>query len=154
VTSLVLTLAVLIGTVVAVYTMFPPRHNLLMTTALENHRQSEQSWQLQAPSATELDAWALGVLGRRVSLPHPGGDVAVVGARALEVVRRPTVLVRYQIGGVEITYVVQRAGILSSAYRRTDGPDAIVAWRSGPWLCIVIGPSDSAARWGPPLGVP
>jgi hypothetical protein len=154
VTSLVLTLAVLIGTVVAVYAMFPPRHNLLMTTALENHRSAEQPWQLQAPSASELDAWALGVLGGRLSLPRPGGDVAVIGARSLEVLRRTAVLVRYEVGGDEVSYVVQRAGILTRAYRHADGADTIVGWRSGPWICIVIGPAASAERWGPPLGVP
>ena len=44
--SLLFTLTVLIGTVVAIYLMFPARHNVLLTEAIAQPPATEQAWDL------------------------------------------------------------------------------------------------------------
>src|SRR5436190_4463050 len=66
--SLVFTLSVLIGTVVAIYVLLPARHDVLVTEAIQRHR-GENTWDLEAPSGSELRAWAIGVCGKGVPLP-------------------------------------------------------------------------------------
>src|SRR5215210_7768959 len=55
--SFLFTLTVLIGTVVAIYVVFPARHNLILTEAIEQHRETEVQWDIAAPSAAELRLW-------------------------------------------------------------------------------------------------
>ena len=66
--SLLFTLTVLVGTVVAIYMVFPRRDNVLVTAAIAQHRQPP-SWDLAQPTAAELRAWAIGVVGKEVPLP-------------------------------------------------------------------------------------
>src|SRR5262245_4422052 len=66
--SLLFTLSVLVGTVVAIYTLLPARNDLMVTTAIAHHADTT-GWDLEAPSAGELRAWAIGVVGKGVPLP-------------------------------------------------------------------------------------
>src|SRR6476469_3626942 len=73
--SLLFTLTVLIGTVVAIYLVFPARHNRLMTEAIEHHRDPAPAWDLTAPTAPELRAWSIGLLGKEPPLPAAGAKI-------------------------------------------------------------------------------
>src|SRR5262245_29153978 len=95
--SLLFTLSVLIGTVVTIYLVLPARHNLLLTTAIELHRDADPNWDLDAPSTGELRAWAIGLVGKNVPLPSDGATI--IGARRLEILHRSAALMRLQIGG-------------------------------------------------------
>ena len=118
--SLLFTLSVLIGTVVTIYTVFPARHGVLLTEAIERHRDASPPWDLVAPSPVELRAWAIGVAGKDV--PLPPGDLPVIGARRLDILNRRAALVRVKVGGDEVSYLVQHArGIAAEPGERTDG---------------------------------
>src|SRR5262245_2254237 len=78
--SFLFTLAVLVGTVVMVYTVFPARHDVVVTAAVDEHRRADRSWQLEHPRPEQVESWAIGVLGGRPPLPTPGPGVAIVGA--------------------------------------------------------------------------
>ena len=144
--SLVFTLTVLIGTVVAVYTAFPARHNVLVTEALERHRDPPSSWDLATPTAAELRLWALGVGGKDVPLPASG--VEIVGAKRLELFDRGAALIRVQAGSDQVTYLVQRArGIFPEHHERTDGDLRAIAWTTGPFACVAVGPDATAKTW-------
>ncbi len=146
--SIVFTLTVLIGTVVAIYTLFPARHNVLVTEAIERHREPPASWDLTQPSEPELRAWALGVGGKGVPLPAP--SVTIVGAKRLELFDRGAALIRVKAGDDEVTYLVQRAhGILPEDYQRTDGDLRAIAWTKGPFSCVAVGPQASVKSWLP-----
>ena len=67
--SLIFTLSVLIGTVVTIYMVLPARHDEIVTEAVRQHRATEPAWDLEAPTAGELRAWAIGVIGKDVPLP-------------------------------------------------------------------------------------
>jgi hypothetical protein len=145
--SLVFTLTVLTGTVVAVYLAFPARHNLLVTEALARHR-DPPAWDLAAPSTRELRAWAIGVAGKDV--PLPDGKVTWVGARRLDVHDRGAALVRMTIGGDPVTYLVQHVrGIAPEHIDRVDGDLRAIAWTKGPFACIAVGPNASVEQWMP-----
>jgi hypothetical protein len=144
--SIVLTLTVLIGTVVAIYVIFPARHNALLTEAIDQHR-DEQQWDITAPSLPELRAWALGVVGKGVPLPEIP-DMRIVGAREIEVLDRRAALVRFAIGADEITYVVQHSrGMIPKGSERTDGDVHAISWRSGKFSCIAVGPDATRDGW-------
>lgn len=81
--SLVLTVSVLVGTVVAVYGIFPERHNELLTRSLELHR-DPPPFQLDAPQQTELAAWSIALFSRtNRTIPWPAltrsGDAWALG---------------------------------------------------------------------------
>lgn len=146
--SLVFTLTVLVGTVVAIYSLFPPRHNVLVTEALERHRDPPSDWDLAAPSPDKLRAWALGVGGKDV--PLPGAVATIVGARRLELFDRGAALIRARVGDDDVTYLVQRArGIFPEHHERDDGDLRAVAWTHGPFACVAVGPSARAQQWLP-----
>ncbi|HEU4732679.1 MAG TPA: hypothetical protein VFT22_32510, partial [Kofleriaceae bacterium] len=109
--SLVFTLTVLVGTVVTIYAMFPARNNVLVTEALERHRDASPAWDLVAPGPAELRAWAIGVVGKDPPLPGEGtaSGPPVVGAARLQILNRAAALIRIRIGGDEVTYLVQHA---------------------------------------------
>ena len=60
--SLVFTLTVLIGTVVAIYMTVPARNNILVSEAIVQHRVT-QTWNLTNPTTAEVRAWAIGFAG-------------------------------------------------------------------------------------------
>ena len=80
--SLLFTLSVLIGTVVTIYTVLPARDDVLATEALHQHREAPAAWDLDAPTAAELRAWAIGVVGKGV--PLPAETATIVGARRID----------------------------------------------------------------------
>lgn len=146
--SLLLTLAVLVGTVVAVYAIFPPRHNMLVTEAIAKHRDPPAAWDLVAPSTAELRAWAIGAAGKDV--PLPAASARVIGAKRIEMWDRGAALIRVAVGGDEVTYLVQHVrGIAPERVERTDGDLRAVAWAHGPFSCVAVGPAASAGAWLP-----
>jgi len=148
--SLLFTLTVLTGTVVAIYLVFPARHHVLLTEAIAEHRR-EQAWDLTAPTPPELRAWAIGVVGRDPPLPA----VAPIGARELEVLDRRAALMRIAVGGDEVTYLVQRArGIIPTHTERVDGELLAVTWRRGKFSCVVVGPKATSQAWLAPFSPP
>jgi hypothetical protein len=152
--SLLLTVTILAGTVIAVFTIFPERHNELITSTVAAHR-AKAEWEIASPPDAELRVWARAVLGDPPPLPEPATGASPIGVRSLTILDRRAALVRYRIGDTEVSYLVQRArDIPKRRVRTTDGGDAIEAWRRGPWTIVVVGPSAAADRWRPVLGVP
>jgi hypothetical protein len=148
--SLLFTLTVLTGTVVAIYLVFPARHNVLLTEAIAQHGR-EQTWDLTAPTPAELRAWAIGVVGKDAPLP----EIAPAGAREIEVLDRRAALMRLAVGGDAVTYLVQRArGIGPARAERIEGDLLAVAWRRGKFACVVVGPRGTSAAWLVPFGSP
>ena len=61
---------------------------------------------------------------------------------------RDAALVRLEIGGERVTYLVQRArGVAPPRSERNDGELRAVAWRRGPYTCVAVGPDASVATW-------
>jgi hypothetical protein len=158
--SLLFTITVLIGTVVMIYGLFPARHNVLLTEAIELHRDTGATWDLAAPNLAELRAWAIGVVGKDVPLPGDGAapnptaaaapapGPAVIGARRLEILNRAAAVIRLQIGDDEVTYLVQHArGIAPERSERVEGSLRAVAWRRGPFTVVAVGADARASSW-------
>ena len=143
--SLLVTLTVLIGTVVTIYTVFPARHNVLLTEGLERHRAAQPSWDLVAPTPLQLRVWALGVISEDVPLPK---DVQILGARRIDVLDRRAALIRVQVGDEPITYLVQHAnGIAPEHSERVDGDLRAVAWQQDAFMCVLVGRDATAPSW-------
>ena len=152
--SLVFTLLVLVGTVVAVFTLFPARHNQVITDVLAAHR-APGDWALVPTDDEALQAWVLGAAGKEAPVPPVDASHTPLGARTLSILNHRGALIRFRVGADEITYFVQRSrDLLRRRVRKVDGADAIEAWQKGPWTCVAIGPAASADRWRPLLGVP
>lgn len=167
--SLVLTVTVLAGTVIAVFTVFPERHNQLVASTLAEHRRPGP-WDLPRPDAAALEVWMRAVLGEGPPVPAAAPALVPIGARAVTILSRRAALVRYAVGGDgdggggdgggagggdEVTYLVQRArDIPHRRVRERDRDDSVEGWRRGPWTCVAVGPARSADRWRPLLGVP
>jgi len=146
--SLLFTLTVLTGTVIAIYTTFPARHNVLVTEALAYHREINPRWDLAGLNPTELRAWAFGVAGKDVPLPRD--TMTVVGVRQLTILNRPAALIRGRVGDDDVTYLVQHAhGIAPERLERHDGELRALAWHSGPYAIVVVGADATTARWRP-----
>lgn len=146
--SFLFTITVLVGSVVAVFTLFPSRHNQVADSALAAHR-ATAAWDLEAPDPVVLAAWARGAVGRDPPLPTAPGLV-VVGVRTISILRRPAAVIRYQIGADPVTLVLQRARDLQSRSLHKDAGDTRVeAWRRGPWTCVAVGPAATVATWLP-----
>jgi hypothetical protein len=149
--SLLVTLGVLAATVVAVYLAFPKRNNELVTAALEAHR-AGGPYQMERPTPPELKAWTVGVVGGAV--PWPAGP-EVVGTWQIRILRRPAALVRFAVGGQEVTLMAMRAwDAPPRKYRRRDGDELAISWRRGPWTLVAVGPAAEEARWKASLDVP
>lgn len=143
--SLLFTLSVLIGTVVTIYTVLPARHGLLATETIRYHR-SPPSWDIDAPTAGELRAWAIGAIGKGVPLPPE--DAKVIGARRVDILRRSAALIRLQVGADQVTYLVQNSrGIKHDHVEHHDGDLRAVGWRHGKYSMIAVGPDASADAW-------
>ncbi|MFT3698205.1 MAG: hypothetical protein QM831_34000 [Kofleriaceae bacterium] len=146
--SLVFTLSVLIGTVVAIYVGFPARHNVLAQVALQNHREPP-AWDLATPDAHELEVFLKGALGKDAPLPK----LPAIGAARIEVLDRHAALIRFKVGDDEITYVVGRAARISPEHaERHDGELRAVEWPTGAFVCAAVGPDATASRWLPAVG--
>lgn len=152
--SFLFTAAVLIGTVVTIFTVFPPRHEMLVTSAVASHR-STDPWDLAAPDQPTLAAWTMAAVGREPPLPAAGADLTVVGVRTIEVLKRPAAVIRFRLGLDQLTFVVQREReVERRRVSRTEGELAVEAWRNGEFTCVAVGPAASAEAWRPRLGVP
>jgi hypothetical protein len=144
--SLLFTLTVLTGTVVAIYMTFPARNNVLVTEAIAHHRNATPAWDLTAPSSPEVRAWLMGIAGRDVPMPENAG--AISGARRIEILNREAAVMRLTIGTDEITYLVQRArGLPPSGADRRSGELRAIAWKRGPYALVAVGPDATADRW-------
>ncbi len=144
--SLLFTLTVLTGTVVAIYMTFPKRDNVLVTEAIDRHRDAAQVWDLTAPTAIELRAWAIGVVGK--DPPLPAISSSVIGARKITVLDRDAALIRVHIDNDDVTYLVQRArGISPDQADRIDGDVHAIAWRKPPFTLVAVGPDRTASTW-------
>lgn len=146
--SFVFTVTVLVGCVVAVFTLFPSRHNQVATSALAAHRDTA-AWDLERPDAPTLIAWAKGAVGRDPPVPS-GPGLVPLGARRIAILRRPAAVIRYQVGADQVTVVLQRARDLQrrTLHEDRDG-DRVEAWRAGSWTVIAVGPAATVATWLP-----
>jgi len=145
--SFLFTLTVLTGTVVAIYMAFPARNNVLLTEAIARHR-APPEWDLVAPTAAELRAWSVGVVGK--DAPLPAAEAPIVGARAIEILDRRAALVRLTVGSDQVTYLVQHArGIAPETSERSEDGLRALAWRRGAFTYVVVGPAETAGAWGP-----
>jgi hypothetical protein len=117
-----------------------------VTEAVRQHRASDAAWDLEAPTAGELRAWAIGVIGKDVPLPPK--DAPIVGARRIEVLRRGAALIRLEVGGEPVTYLVQHSrGLSQKLVERPEGDLRAVAWRRGKFTVVAVGSQSSADRW-------
>ena len=144
--SFLFTLTVLVGTVVAIYVIFPARHNLLLTEAIEHHREPDPVWDLVAPTEADLRLWAIGAVGKDVPLPSKADKI--LGARTITIHDRRAAIVRLSIDNAEVTYLVQHArGMAPKRSERTDGDLKAVSWRSGKFTCVAVGPAEPSQGW-------
>ncbi len=145
--SLVFTLTVLIGTVVAIYMTFPARNNILVTEAIAQHR-VPQTWNLTNPTTAEVRAWAIGFAGD--DAPLPPASAMVTGARRIEILNRDAALMRLKVGDDDVTYLIQRArGFAPHSSDRQDGDLHALAWRRGKFTCVAVGPEATLSTWRP-----
>lgn len=144
--SLVFTLSVLTGLVVAIYTLLPLRHDEIITVALREHRASASAWDLTSPTPAELRAWTIGVVGKDV--PALADGMTILGARRIEIVHRPAALVRAQIHGEPVTLVIQHSrGIAPERIERDEGDLRALSWRRERFRFVAVGSSTTAATW-------
>jgi hypothetical protein len=142
--SLLFTLTVLVGTVVAIYLTFPTRNTVLMVEAMQRHRADEPGWDLINPTAAELRAWAIGVLGKDPPLPSQ----TITGARDVEVLGHRAAMVRLDVEGETLTYLVQYSRVIAPEQSdRTDGDLHAIAFRRGLFTCAAVGPKASSTAW-------
>jgi hypothetical protein len=126
--------------------VLPAPHTVLHPVAIDPHRDTEVAWDLDAPSHAELRAWAIGVVGKGVPLPHDANQV--LGARRVEVLNRDAALMRLQVGTDQVTYLVQHArGIAPKRDTKDDGELRATAWRNGKFTCVAVGPQTSTTAW-------
>ncbi|HEX5063280.1 MAG TPA: hypothetical protein VFV99_28080 [Kofleriaceae bacterium] len=142
--SLLFTLSVLIGLVVTIYLVLPARHNVLVTEAIERHREPG-AWDLEAPTMPELRAWTIGVVGKDV--PLPADVTAVIGARRVEVLNRDGALMRLKLGSDEISYIVQKGRGIAPQHNEKHDDLHATAWRCGKYNCVAVGPQASSSTW-------
>jgi hypothetical protein len=153
-TSLLLTSSVLIGTVVLVYSVFPPRNNEVMTSTVEAHR-SPGKVALEAPTPSEVSAWAMGIFSEAAPWPEDA-RLQPVAAYRLEILHRPVALVRYKFPGGDISVAMMRKrDAVALTRRRQDDGLSIVSWpRSVRFTCVVVGPTESKDAWMDAVGAP
>lgn len=154
--SLALTASVLIGTVVAIYAIFPERHNFLMTRSLEAHRDMPELRHVR-PGQDQLVAWGRDFFdGPAPPWPEVGAGVEILGVTSISVFKRRTALVRYRVGEDEISLVVQRDSdvLPRRVHMRRDGDLHVVSWPRGPWTFVAVGPADRVDAWRAFVGAP
>jgi hypothetical protein len=150
--SLVFTLTILVTTVVAIYLSFPPRNTVLMTVALERHRDSSPAYSITNPNPSELRAWAIGVVGKEPPLPPTSSKIAVLGGREVEVLGRRAAVIDLSVEGEPVTYLVQYTRVISPHHSDTVESDLrAVAWRRGVFTCVAVGRDEVAKSWAAAL---
>lgn len=149
--SLLFTLTVLIGTVVAIYATFPARHDVLLTEAMNQHRASNHVWDLVSPSPAELRAYVIGFAGKEIVLPAQ--TTAIQGAKRIELLDRAAAVIGLSIGEDRVTYLCQRArGIMAkTSHRREDEGLVAQSWKRGAFTCVAVGDAATEARWIAPF---
>ncbi len=146
-TSLLVTLTVLIGTVAAIYIIFPNRNNELLTWAVGLHLDASEP-DLVSPTGTEIRAWSQGIFGEPVPWPEVDAELVPTSATVVRVFKRDLALVRYQLGGQAVSVAFWRArDAPPRVLRRTEDGLHVVSWRRKRFTCIAIGPDDSKATW-------
>lgn len=146
--SLVLTLSVLVGLVVAIYQVFPARHNVLAQEAVARHKEPP-AWDVAAPNASELRAFLTGAAGKDAPLPN----LTAIGASRIDVLDRHAALIRFKVGNDEVSYVVGHAARISPEHSEAhDGDLRVVEWPTGAYVCAAVGPDATAATWLAALG--
>lgn len=151
--SVLFTLTILIGTVVAIYVTFPARDNLLMTEAIDAHREAAPAWDLAGPTPAETRAWAIGVIGKDAPLAVLDSATRIVGARQIDIHDRRAALVRLELGADPVTYLLQRArGMSPKKSERTDGDVRAFERRRGPFTIVIVGPATTWETWLPAFG--
>lgn len=153
--SLSFTAIVLVGIVVTIYTVFPPRRDEATRRAVAMHREPGAGWQLSSPTRDELEAYTTGVLGAPAPLPPDQDDLTATGVRRVSVRHHDAAFIRFHVAEGDVSYLVQWSkDAPEQRVSRRDGDLQIESWRVGPWTCIAVGPAASAERWRPKLGVP
>jgi hypothetical protein len=143
--SLLFTVSVLVGTVVTIYSVFPPEGDLA-GEALAAAREGQTAADVQLASPGELRAWMTGVIGE--GAPLPPASVHVLSARRVRLVHHDAALLHVRTGDVDATYVVQTAREGEPARDVFDAGDLrAIAWRAGGFACAAVGPAASADRW-------
>ena len=96
----------------------------------------------------ELHAWAIGVAGKDV--PLPAATTKVLGARRIDILKRGAAVIRLQLGGDQVTYLVQHArGISRDHVVRDEGDLHAEAWRRGSLTVVTVGPAATPEDVGP-----
>ncbi len=149
--SLLFTLTVLVGTVVAIYVVFPARNEVVLKAAFDRHA-AAPAWDLAAPTGAEARAWAWGVVGRAAPLPQLDAPVRVIGVQRIELLDHPAAVMRIERDGVPMTYVVQtsRDGAVVRVDRDRDGLHG-VAWRGAGFTTAAVGARPQTGQWFPLL---
>ena len=145
--SLVFTLTILVGTVVAIYVVFPARNDVVLSQAIASHREPP-AWDLTAPTGSEARAWAMGVVGKDAPLPALDAPVRVIGVRKVSLLDRPAAVFRLGVGDDQLTYVVQPShGIAPARTSRDAGELRAIAWRDAGYTAAAVGSAASAPTW-------
>lgn len=144
--SLLFTLSVVVGTVVAIYALLPARDDVVSAEAARLHRAPPGRWDLEHPRPDQLRAWSIGVVG--TGAPLPAARAIVIGARRIDVLDRAAVLIRLLVGADPVSIVVQPArGITPDRVERHDRELRSVAWRRGRFSLVAVGADATAGRW-------
>lgn len=161
--SVLLTISILVGIVVAVYELLPERHSMLLTRGVELHGEPP-GFDLERPTADELVAWSKALPGQRGgTIPWPAlasGDSVVapaqiIGAASVEILARRAAVVRYRVSGVEVTLVVARArDALPRTHRRRKNGTSAISWRNDTWTFVAAGATEKREIWGDFVGAP
>jgi len=151
--SLLFTLAVLVGTVVTIYTLLPARNQILVTEAFAGHRRDRTTFDVVGPTGGELQAWTTGALGKQVPMfAMPGA--APLAAAVITIHRRNASLVRSRVGTEEFTVLMQHAqGWAPESAERDDGELHASLKRVGPWTVVTVGLKATMATWLPMVHV-
>ncbi len=152
--SLLFSLSVLVGTVVAIYLIFPARDNVLVTESVRAHRLGPTEDALREPTFGELAAWSLGSMKRTVPWPQVSG-ASIGWARSIEVLNHQALAAHYQLPEGEVTVVIERArDAVPRRYTRTEEELLIDSWQSGRWTVVAVGRAEGSDVWRHTLGVP
>lgn len=147
--SLLFTLAVLVGTVVAIYTLLPARNQVLVTEALAGHRRDIKTFDVVGPTVGELQAWTTGALGKQAPVFAVLGAVPLA-ASVITIHRRNASLVRYRVGTEELTVLMHHAkGWSPESAERDDGDLHASLKLVGRWTVVIVGAKATMATWLP-----
>jgi hypothetical protein len=102
---------------------------------------SSSSPPLRAQAASDHSA-------QREPAPLPPAAATVLGARRIEVLKRPVAVTALQLGPDRLTYVVQHPhGIPPRSDARTESGLHAITFQRGAFTCVVVGPAATQATW-------